>query len=69
MTLNERLFIVVPLVSLICNLLLLLTVLASRKNRLVNAFIIQLCVFTAWTAGSLFMRMTVWPGPEFWYNV
>ena len=51
MTLNERLFIVVPLVSLICNLLLLLTVLASRKNRLVNAFIIQLCVFTAWTAG------------------
>ena len=69
MTLNERLFIVVPLVSLICNLLLLLTVLASRKNRLVNAFIIQLCVFTAWTAGSLFMRMTVWPGPEFWYTV
>ena len=32
MTLNERLFIVVPLVSLICNLLLLLTVLAARPD-------------------------------------
>ena len=69
MTLNERLFIVVPLVSLICNLLLLLTVLSARKNRLVNSFIVLLAVFTAWTAGSLFMRMTVWPGPSFWYAV
>ena len=69
MSLNERLFIVVPLVSMICNLLLLLAVLSARKSRLVNAFIVQQAVFTAWTAGSLFMRMTVWPGPEFWYMV
>lgn len=69
MTLNERLFIVVPLTSLICNLLLLLTVLTARKSRLINSFILMLAVFTAWTAGSLFMRMTVWPGPEFWYVV
>ncbi len=69
MTLNQRLFILVPLVSLLCNVFLFLTVLGAKKNRLIYAFMELLGVFTAWCAGSLFMRMTVYPGPAFWYEV
>lgn len=69
MTLNQRLFILVPLVSLLCNVFLFLTVLGAKKNRLIYAFMELLGVFTAWCAGSLFMRMTIYPGPSFWYEV
>lgn len=69
MTLNQRLFIIVPLVSLLLNVFLFLAVLSAKKSRQVYAFMALLGVFTAWCAGSLFMRMTVYPGPEFWYEV
>lgn len=67
MSLNERLFVVVPLVATICNIFLLLAVCGVKKDRLIRAFIGQLGVFTAWSMGSLFMRMQIPPGPEFWY--
>ena len=38
MSLNQRLFIIVPLVSALCNIFLLLTVLSARKNRQIYAF-------------------------------
>ena len=69
MSLNQRLFIIVPLVSALCNIFLLLTVLSARKNRQIYAFMELLGAFTAWCTGSLFMRMTVYPGPSFWYEV
>lgn len=69
MTLNERLFIIVPLLSLLCNLFLFLTTLSTKKDRLVYAFSALLGAFTMWSGGSLFMRLQLAPGSEFWYMV
>ena len=69
MTLNERLFIIVPLLSLLCNLFLFLTALGTKKDRLVYAFIALLGAFTMWSGGSLFMRLQLAPGSPFWYMV
>lgn len=69
MTLNERLFIIVPLLSLLCNLFLFLTALSTKKDRLVYAFIALLGAFTMWSGGSLFMRLQLAPGSPFWYMV
>lgn len=69
MSLNERLFIVVPLLSLLCNLFLFLTALSTKKDRLVYAFIALLGAFTMWSGGSLFMRLQLAPGYPFWYMV
>ena len=69
MTLNERLFIIVPLLSLLCNLFLFLTALSTKKDRLVCAFIALLGAFTMWSGGSLFMRLQLAPGYPFWYMV
>lgn len=69
MSLNERLFIVVPLLSLLCNLFLFLTALSTKKDRLVCAFIALLGAFTMWSGGSLFMRLQLAPGYPFWYMV
>ena len=69
MDLNERLFIIVPLISLLCNAFLFVAVLGAKKSRLIYAFMAMLVTFTIWCAGSLFMRMTLAPGPDFWYQV
>lgn len=69
LSLNERLFIIVPLISVLCNVFLFLTALSSRKDRLVNAFSALLGSFTLWTVGSLFMRLQLYPGPDLWYKV
>jgi diguanylate cyclase (GGDEF)-like protein/putative nucleotidyltransferase with HDIG domain len=69
MTLNERLFIIIPLIALLCNIFLVLTVLTAHKDHKIDAFIELLVTFTAWCMGSLFMRMTLYPGPVFWYQV
>ena len=69
MSLNERLFVIVPLLSVICNVFLLFTVVSVKKDRLISAFIHLLLSFTAWSIGSLFLRMKLFPSPEFWYMV
>ena len=69
MTLNERLFLIVPLISLLCNAFLFVTVLSAKKNRLIYAFMAMLGSFTIWCCGSLFMRMMLAPGQHFWYQV
>ena len=50
---------VLPLISLLCNAFLFVTVLSAKKNRLIYAFMAMLGSFTAWCCGSLFMRMTL----------
>lgn len=69
MTLNERVFIMIPLVASLLNIFLLLAVASVKKDRLVRSFNELLLTFTAWSLGSLFMRMNVFPGPTFWYMV
>ena len=69
MSLNEKLFIIVPLISVLCNAFLFLTCLSAKKDRVVYAFMELLAVFMAWCGGSLFMRLELYPGPLFWYEV
>lgn len=69
MSLNERVFIIVPLIASIFNIFLLLTVISVKKNRLVRSFIELLMTFTLWSLGSLFMRMNLFPSPSFWYMI
>ena len=69
MSLNERVFIIVPLIASICNIFLLLTVASVKKDRMVRSFMELLMTFTIWSLGSLFMRMDLFPGPSFWYMV
>ena len=69
MSLNERVFIIVPLIASIFNIFLLLTVASVKKNRMVRSFMELLLTFTAWSLGSLLMRMNLLPSPSFWYMV
>ncbi|MFR1808445.1 MAG: HD domain-containing phosphohydrolase [Pygmaiobacter massiliensis] len=69
MSLNEKLFIIVPLVSVLCNAFLFLTCLSAKKDRVIYAFLELLAVFMAWCGGSLFMRLELYPGSLFWYEL
>ena len=48
---------------------MLLLMLAARRNRIANSFLILLIGMICWTGGSLFMRNLIWPGYVFWYHV
>ncbi|MBE6987685.1 MAG: diguanylate cyclase [Ruminococcaceae bacterium] len=69
MSLNERLFVIIPLASMLCNLFLFLTFLTAKKTKLVKSFMWLLVAFMMWTTGSLLMRLGVYPGVPFWYDI
>ena len=66
MSLNERLFVIVPLAAMLCNLFLFMTFLTAKKTKLVKSFMMLLVAFMLWTLGSLLMRLGVYPGVPFW---
>ncbi len=67
---NDASFLFLPLISLLLSLFLFLAVLsASNKNRQVVSMIPLLGSFVLWSAGSLFMRLNLFPGMMFWYYV
>ncbi len=41
----------------------------AKKNKLVNSFLMILMAMIAWTGGSFFMRIQVWPSYIWWYHV
>lgn len=69
MVVSEIVFWLVPLLAMIINLFIFMTFLAAKKNKIIYSFILLLIAFTAWTAGSFFMRLSVYPGVLFWYEV
>ena len=69
MSLNERLFVIVPLAAMLCNLFLFMTFLTAKKTKLVKSFMMLLVAFMLWTLGSLLMRLGVYPGVPFWYDI
>ena len=48
---------------------MLLLMLAARRNKIANSFLILLIAMICWTGGSLLMRNLFWPGYVFWYHV
>lgn len=62
-------FIVVPLLCFFCSAFLFLVVMAAKKNKLIASFVHLLFCFVLWTGGSVFMRLGIYPGMQFWYAV
>lgn len=62
-------FIYISACALLCNLFLFITFSVARKNQIINAFLLALLALCTWTAGSLFMRMQLWPSVKFWYDL
>ncbi|MGI6672115.1 MAG: HD domain-containing phosphohydrolase [Christensenellales bacterium] len=60
---------VVPVIAVSCYLFLLLALMASRKTRLIIAFIWVLISCVLWTGGAFLMRQRVTPGIKFWYDI
>ena len=56
-------------IALFIYALLSLIMLAARRNRIINSFLIMLLSMICWTGGSLLMRNRCWPGYELWYHV
>lgn len=55
--------------ALLCYLFLFVTFIIARRDKLINAFLGNLCALMLWVGGSLFMRLQLWPSFEFWYNI
>ena len=69
MELVQNLFFIIPLLSALCNLFLLLTFLSAKKDKLILSFMGLLTAFTAWPLASFFMRLSLYPGELFWFQV
>ena len=65
----SNLFVTIPLFATLCNLFLLLTFLGAKKDHLIRAFTLLLISLTMWPLASLFMRLSLYPGVVFWFQV
>lgn len=62
-------FIYIPIIALCCYAFLMLALMAAKKTRIINAFLLVLCAMILWTSGSLLMRMQLFPSIKFWYDI
>jgi len=60
---------IIPLIGLICNTFLFLTLWTAKKSAVVYSFMALLIAFILWTGGSLFMRLELYPGMNFWFKI
>ncbi len=69
MSLNDVAFNLIPLIGLLCNVFLFLTMWTAKKSPVIYSFMALLVSFILWTGGSLFMRLELYPGMLFWYEI
>ncbi len=69
MSLNEISFNLIPLIGLLCNVFLFLTLWTAKKSPVIYSFMALLVAFIMWTGGSLFMRLEMYPGMLFWFEI
>lgn len=62
-------FIGVPIAAVFCYVFLMIALLSAEKNKLIDSFILLLLCFTLWTGGSMLMRLQIFPGYAFWYEI
>ncbi|PWL50252.1 MAG: hypothetical protein DBY36_06715 [Clostridiales bacterium] len=62
-------YLYIPLIAMFCYIFILTSLLAAKKNALINSYILFIIGFMMWTGGSLFMRLQLAPGVMFWYDV
>ena len=65
----QSMFYIIPLLSAFCNLFLLLTFLSAKKDKLMRSFMWLLIAFTIWPLASFLMRIGLYPGETFWFQV
>ena len=56
-------------IALFCYVFMLLMLLAARRNKIVNSFLMLLIAMICWTGGSFLMRSCFWPNYKVWYHV
>lgn len=59
----------VSIIASYCYLFLFISMSASKKTKLIKAFMTLLVAMLLWTGGSFFMRSMVGPSVKFWYDV
>ena len=59
----------IPVTALTGYVILFVSFAASKKTKLTKSFMQLLTVFSIWTTGSLFLRMSVPPSTGFWFYV
>lgn len=59
----------ISIIAVYCYVFFLMTFLTSKRNRLINNFILVLLNMVFWTGGSFLMRARAWPSYELWYHV
>ena len=59
----------ISILALCCYTFLLAAFMAARKTPIGNAFIMALISGVLWTGGSFCMRIQLFPGVNFWYQV
>ncbi|RPF49046.1 diguanylate cyclase (GGDEF)-like protein/putative nucleotidyltransferase with HDIG domain [Hydrogenoanaerobacterium saccharovorans] len=62
-------FVQIPVIALFCYLFMGLPFLASKRNKLINAFLWMLFLLIVWTGASFCMRMQIWPSVKVWYDL
>ncbi|MEG1931039.1 MAG: diguanylate cyclase, partial [Anaerovorax sp.] len=62
-------FIYIPVIGVFCYMFLFMTLLAAKKNKIINGFLLVLTAMIFWTGGSFFMRLELWPSIKFWYDI
>ncbi len=62
-------FIEIPVIALLSYLFLFTALMASKKNRMIKAFMNLLIIFIIWALGCICMRLQLFPGIQFWFDV
>lgn len=62
-------FSIVSSCALVCYILLFSIFFASKKNKIIKAFLCVIAFLIVWTGGSLLMRLQAFPGVALWYHV
>jgi len=62
-------FIYIPVLALCCYVFLLMAFLAAKKSKVIYTFMMILLAYMLWTGGSMCMRLQLFPGMYFWYEV
>ncbi len=62
-------YIYINIVASLCFTMMFIAFFAAERSREINAWIALLFDLTVWSAGSLFMRLDLYPSYQFWYYV
>lgn len=62
-------FAYIPIIALLCYIFLFMALVAAKKSKIINAFLVILTALILWTGGSFCMRMQLWPSMKLWYDI